>query len=180
LLASARWGRVLINTLGAMKRFTSWSRAAVLPALVAAAFSLGGVGCSGSTPPRIRAEGVAVRERTPEGVVLEITLEADNLTGTSIPLREVTYSLFLDGEKVFEGQRSAEATVQRFGTQRIVLPAAFPPRFAAEGPVRYRVEGELTYLARGVLAEALFDADVIRPSVSFSDEGEAVLRDQEK
>lgn len=132
-------------------------------------------GCAGEPPPRIRATGVEVREQTQAGVVLAITLEADNLTKTPLPLREVTYSLYLDGEKVFEGERSAEATIQRFGSQRVVLPAAFVPTGKVQGRARYRVEGTMTYLVTGALAEALFDADVLRPSVSFVGEGEADL-----
>ncbi len=122
--------------------------------------------------------GVGVRDRTDEGVVLAITLEADNTNDQALPLREVSYAVYLDGAKVFEGERSAEATIRRFGSQRIVLPAAFVPTFPIEGVRRCRVEGTLTYLVPGVLAEALFDADVVRPSTSFAVEGEADLEAQ--
>lgn len=141
--------------------------------LLLAALPLGA--CSSTFDPRVRLVGVEMREKTAEGVVLAITLEADNETDQALPLRELTYSVYLDGERVFTGERSAEATIRRFGTQRVILPAAFAPKVPLKGTMRCRVEGDLTYLVPGALAEALFDADVVRPSVAFSVEGEATL-----
>jgi hypothetical protein len=125
------------------------------------------VGGCASSDPVIHLAGVQVRERTGEGVVLAITLEADNATSRALPLREVSYVVYLDGTKVFEGERSAEATIRRYGSQRVVLPAVVVPASGVEGRRRCRVTGQMTYVVPGVLAEALFDADVVRPSVSF-------------
>lgn len=154
-----------------MKRFEVSKHMPMLAAVLAGGLLLGG--CSSTPAPTIHLIDVSTRETTPEGVVLEILLEADNTAERAIPLREVQYSLYIDGQLVFEGERSAEATIRRFGTQRVVLPAAFVPQTPAESWKVYRVEGTMTYLVPGVLAEALFDADVVRPSVSFRLEGES-------
>lgn len=154
-----------------MSRFTH--RIVGLLLVLVAALPLGA--CSSTSDPKVRLVGVELREKTSEGVVLAITLEADNETDQALPLRDINYSVYLNGERVFTGERSAEATIRRFGSQRVVLPAAFVPKSALEKRMACRVEGDLTYLVPGALAEALFDADVIRPSVSFSVEGEATL-----
>lgn len=153
-----------------MKRFCDSS---VISTFLAGAAFLGG--CSTPTAPVVHLASVEVRRQTDDGVVLAVTLEADNTNDQPLPLREVSYSVYLDGAKVFEGERSAEATIRRFGSQRVVLPAAFVPTFPIEGVRHCRVEGRLTYLVPGVLAEALFDADVVRPSTSFGVEGEVDL-----
>jgi Late embryogenesis abundant protein len=153
-----------------MKRFTSSME---LIGLCVVAALLGG--CATASDPVVHLVGVEVRERTSEGVVLAVTLEADNANDRPLPLREVEYAVYLDGTKVFEGQRSAEATIRRFGSQRVVLPAAFVSTFPLDAVKRCRVEGRLTYLVPGVLAEALFDADVVRPSAAFAVEGDANL-----
>ena len=154
-----------------MPRFTQ--RFIHMLMIVLAALPLGA--CSSTGDPKVRLVGVELRERTSEGVVLAITLEADNETDRALPLRDINYSVYLNGERVFTGERSAEATIRRFGSQRVVLPAAFVPKGPLEKRMACRIEGDLTYLVPGALAEALFDADVVRPSVSFSVEGEAML-----
>lgn len=154
-----------------MPRFTH--RLVQMLMLVLAALPL--AACSSTSDPKVRLIGVELREKTSEGVVLAITLEADNETDQALPLRDINYSVYLNGERVFTGERSAEATIKRFGSQRVILPAAFVPKGALEERMACRVEGDLTYLVPGALAEALFDADVVRPSVSFDVEGEAIL-----
>ena len=151
-----------------------WFPSSIKVACLAMAFVAGLGGCA-SSDPAIHLVGVELRERTSEGVVLGITLEADNPSSRPLPLREVTYSVYLNDTMVFRGERNAEATIRRYGSQRVTLPAAFVPGFPIEGTMRCRVTGELTYVVPGVLAEALFDADVVRPTASFDVDGDVDL-----
>ena len=141
------------------------------------ALVLAAVGC-GHTPPTFEVVGARLAERTDDGVVLEFDLDATNTNQDELPLEVASYSLSIDGKRVFTGRRSPEATLHRFGTQRITLPAAIPLEAPADadalttGLHRYRLEGSITYLAPGVLADVLFDARVYRPSTRFSDQGQ--------
>lgn len=132
-------------------------------------------GCSSYQAPALEIASVTAAQETEQGVVLSFGLNATNDNEVALPLKTVRYSLELDGETVFSGQRSAEATLRRKGTQRILLPAAFPweaaGQFRTEGHASYRLSGELSYVTPGELAELLFDTGVRRPSVRFSEEG---------
>ncbi len=146
-----------------------------MPALLALVLAV--VGC-GHTPPTFEVVGARLAERTDDGVVLHFDLDATNTNQDELPLEVANYSLSIDGKRVFTGRRSPEATLRRFGTQRITLPAAIPLEDPAEGDAlttglhRYRLEGSITYLAPGVLADVLFDARVYRPSTRFRDQGQ--------
>lgn len=137
------------------------------------ALTLALVGC-GATPPALRVVDARMVERTDEGTLLVFTLEGENPNAVGLPLREVRYSLALDGERVFEGTRTAEATLPRRGVQRFELPAPIP---AGEGGLRgvsrYRLAGTVWYIEEGqTLAELMFDLRLRQPSVMFADEGE--------
>jgi len=134
------------------------------------AIVLTAVGCSSAVPPRFSVVSVAERERTDEAVVLDFTIGAENRNEEALPLERATYSLSLDGRRVFEGQRLARVTVPRFGEQRLVLPVVVPAdavplsRFDATGEMRYELDGEIEYQTPGRLAEFLFDVNLRRPT----------------
>lgn len=142
-------------------------------ALLLLATGLAGVGCSTVETPQLTVVDARITEETDEGVMIEFTLEGVNENPQELPLREVTYTLSVDGRRVFSGQRSAEATLRRLGNQRFLLPAVVPAS-AEVGPLpgsTYRVSGQAVYLAPGAIAELLFDSGVRRPRVSFSGTG---------
>lgn len=149
-------------------RFSRGRALAAAAGGAALAVSAGLAGCAGHSPPRLTLAGAGTGERSDQGVVLLFTLDAENENDHPLPLKSVRYSVYVGGERVFSGFRSPEATLRRFGTQQIVLPAAVADasRLPA-GPADYRVEGVLTYLTPGALAEALFDQGVRRPRVRF-------------
>lgn len=131
--------------------------AAVLPA------------CSGVVPPRFEAVGVRSGEQTDEGLVLVFELEATNDNPEPMQLQTANYTLFVAGEPVFTGIRSPEASIRRFGTQRIELPAVIPfDRALPAGTPEYVISGTVSYLEPGRLAEVLFDSDVRVPKTSLS------------
>lgn len=122
--------------------------------------------------PSLRVVDVKTVERTEQATVVEFTLEGENLNDIELPLRTARYSLQIDGARVFEGERSPEATLRREGTQRFVLPAPIPASLASGGGQRpYRLAGTLGYIAPGQLAEVMFDLGVSNPTVDFSQSG---------
>lgn len=107
-------------------------------------------------------------------MVLTFELSAGNENDVSLPLRQMTYDLELDGKRVFSGTRSPEATLTRLRTHRVTLPAVVrvdESRPRPTGVVPYRLRGTLTYVTPGAFAETLFDAGVRRPTVDFSENG---------
>ena len=83
------------------------------------------------------------------------------------------YALRLNGQRVFSGTRSAEATVRRLGTQQFTLPAAIDlAEFdMPEGDVQYELSGSVVYVTPGEIAQLLFDAGVRKPRSSFQQTG---------
>ena len=133
-------------------------------------------GC-GYAAPALRITDARATERTPDGLAMLFTVEARNENIEALPLRDVDYSVELNGRRVFVGTRSAEATIRRLGAQTFTLPAVVnlhsDPSFAdISGPVSYRVAGSLRYVTPGQLAEVLFDSGVHVPSVGFSGDGQ--------
>ncbi|MEK6701782.1 MAG: LEA type 2 family protein [Planctomycetota bacterium] len=126
-------------------------------------------GCS-DTAPRLSVVGVREIERTDQGTVLAIDIDAENANDEAMPLREIGYSISINGRTVFAGARSPEATIRRFGTQRLTVPAVVSGSGTSTSGV-YEVRGDLEYVAPGRLAEILFDTGVRTPSASFVGRG---------
>ena len=132
--------------------------------------------CSAPTPG-IELAGARLRDRSPDGMVIELTLAMRNDHDIALPLRGLSYAVSIDGREVFRGERSPEATLARFGGQTIEIPAAV--RFGSDGVAaedlvgehEVRVEGTLRYLAPGALAELLFDTGLRRPKARFDRSG---------
>ena len=132
------------------------------------------VGCASFDAPTLTVSSVVLADRSDEAVVLDVTLDAVNTNAVELPLETIEYTVFVNGGVVFEGTRSAEATLRREGTQQIVLPVAIrlAPDVPLDGVYPYRIRGEMTYVTPGEIAQLLFDAGVRRPTVSFSQRGE--------
>lgn len=133
-------------------------------------------GCTSYRPPEFDVAAVRPTERTDEGVAMVFELDAKNPNDVALPLREVDYTVELDGRTVFKGTRSAEATLRRQGTQQVRLPAVVNLTGSGEHPattgrVPYTIKGTVTYVTPGQIAELLFDTGVRVPTVEFSDSG---------
>ncbi len=161
-------------------------RAAPAKIALLATLSTLAVGCSKFAAPTLKVVDARVVQQTTEGIAVDFIIEGSNSNGEEIPLQLVKYSLTIDGERVFRGERMAEATLRRFGSQQFVLPVASTwenlpgagVEPAADGPPRerrYRLSGTLQYIAPGALAEVFFDTGVRRPSVNFATEGELIF-----
>lgn len=128
-----------------------------------------------ASPPMLTVTDARVIDRTQEVAVVQFDIEAENTNDIALPLRELRYELVVEGDTIFSGSRSPEATVRRFGSQSISVPVVIPldelPETSVNGGVPYRLRGRVTYIIPGALAELLFDTNVRRPTVGFEDRG---------
>jgi len=132
-----------------------------------ALLATGLVGCSSHPSPGVRVLGATLSETSDAGSVVTITLEASNTGPKPIPLRDVRYSVTIDGA-AFEGVRSAQTTLNRYSTATIVLPAAF---LASIPPgAHLRVNGSIVYVPPGTISQTLLEAEIVEPTVSFGGE----------
>ncbi|MEC9374476.1 MAG: LEA type 2 family protein [Planctomycetota bacterium] len=158
-----------------MDRF---SAGRILTLVITLTASLPAFGCAFSDPPTFEVVRAEITEESEDGFVVTFTLRGDNSRDVALPLRRINYSVSLDGERVFEGRRDAEATLPRKGSQFIQLPAAVPADIrtadSLRGEIPFSINANLTYLAPGLLAEVLFDSKVVQPTVNFVERG--VLR----
>jgi hypothetical protein len=151
------------------RRAATLSAGALLSALPLAA-------CSSVRPPTFEPVSARAVSATPDGVLLEFTLDARNRNQEPMPLRRADYAVFLDGREVFRGSRSPEATAPTFGSQSFVLPAVVAASAVpASGSASYRITGTVSYLEPGTLAETLFDADVRVPTAPLDVAGSVPL-----
>lgn len=130
-------------------------------------------GCSAYDAPTLSVESARITQETDAGMVIEFGVDASNSNEFELPLERVSYTLRLDGQRVFSGTRSAEATIRRLGTQQITLPAAIDlsKYNVPTGEVDYELSGSVVYVTPGELAELLFDAGVRRPKAKFRHRG---------
>lgn len=134
---------------------------------------MGGLGvaampaCTSVREPVMTLNGVELTQRSDSAAVVRFALDAENVNSDALPLRELRYEVLADGRPVFKGVRSPQATLRRYGTQRIVVPAVVPAESAGSG-VRYELRGELGYVVPGPIAETLYDWGLSRPHVTFS------------
>lgn len=146
-------------------------------ALVMLCVMLGGtLGGCGLTAPRLTVTDVHAAEVEPTGKVIMIVVEAQNLSNDALPLRDATYSLSLNGRRVFTGKRSPESTLRMFGAQKISLPVALPREgVPPAGIAKYEVSGSVVYLPPGRFNEILYEYGLLRPTTSFRGTGEIDL-----
>lgn len=150
--------------------------------LVICSTSFLAAGCSTTKAPKVDVRGASISERSSEAVVVEFDLHLVNPNNAPLELLEMHYSLNVDGRRVFEGRRDAQATLPSGGEWTLRVPAVIPFdqagwNSATPAQVRYDVDGSLVYSAPGPLAEILLDAGIWRPKAGFSSEGELKLRD---
>ncbi|GAB4545926.1 MAG: hypothetical protein Tsb0013_04180 [Phycisphaerales bacterium] len=134
------------------------------------------VGCTGAQAPSFRVVEAQLTEESSDGYVVTFTLEGENRNGFGLPLREVEYRLSLEGEEVFVGRRSAEATLPAGSTGLVTLPVsvAFGEGVGLPASMGYELSGRVTYVLPGAIAELLFDNEIRKPTVGFIERGELV------
>ncbi len=125
-------------------------------------------GCTKAQAPMFRAVGVREIERSNERSVIEFSIEAANPNKEPIPLRQVHYTVELDGVEVFSGVRSPEITLHMYSSHIFTLPAVLPVEaINSSGEVSYALTGTVQYIPPGRLAEVLFDAELKVPEANL-------------
>jgi hypothetical protein len=143
-------------------------------ALAACALAAGLTGCSSRKPPTFQIVSVNQAERGDDSVLLSFTVEGTNPNPFELPLRDVRYTVAIDGAGDFLAIRSAEATLPRNGSVRFMLPAVIDARVAdlRGRAVGYRLSGSVEYRFPDPLSEVLFDTSFRRPSAAISVSGQ--------
>jgi hypothetical protein len=146
-------------------------RQSPLPLLALLCLCLGA--CSaGHSDPEFRVLEARVEETSPDtpgASVVAFYLEGINESREGIPLRDIRFTATVQGKSV-EVRRAGEATLGRFSTRRIRVPAAFDGQTFAPGDA-YSISGIVRYEAQGTFARTLYDAGWVDHSVSFSGSG---------
>lgn len=128
--------------------------------------------CSTYRPPTFQAVSVREVEHTSEHSVVTFVIEATNPNREPMPLGQATYSLTLNGQEVFAGVRSPEATVNTYGKHTFELPAVVPASAVpGSGEIPYTLTGKVIYKQPGALADVLFDAQVVVPEAGLDLDG---------
>lgn len=132
------------------------------------------VGCSKTATATVSIVGVALAAQTEDGVVLQFQLDAGANVDKPIALKEVKYTVSLDGQVVFSGTRYAEATVTSELSQVIEIPApiaAGSVDWPLTGVRPYRISGSVAFLRPGPVGELLYDMGLKRKRVRFAESG---------
>jgi hypothetical protein len=138
-------------------------------------------GCSSYRSPAIQVQNVRVVDQTDEAITLGFDLAVTNPNDEPLKLLDFNYSLTVDGKGVYSGKRSAEATLNAAGEQRVTLPAVVPFQRTGWQPgsvpaqADYAISGSVLFLTPGEIALILFDSGVRRPKARFAQAGVAPL-----
>jgi len=134
-------------------------------------------GCFTAPTPDLRIVSAKIVERTDAGAVIDVTIEGANRTAKDMKLRSIRYRMSLDGKRVFEGERTPQATFPALGVQSFSVPIATSITALPTGEnAAYTFGATLMYLVPGPLAEAMYDLNVRKPTVKMTATGHLDLR----
>jgi hypothetical protein len=159
-----------------------WLVAVTMTALASGIAAL--AGCENRQPPKLTLVDAAVTQVSTEAIAFDVAVDMVNPNQKELELREFRYTVSVDGRQVFQGRRSAQASLPAEGGKRVRLPGVVrydqmnwpaPPEGGPPPQASYRLSGSLTYVVPGALAEILFDTGVRKPKVGFSGSGEVAL-----
>lgn len=112
-----------------------------------------------SEPPVITVE--AARAQTGQAAdaatIVYVDVLAENPNPDDLPILSVTYTATIsNGAQTFEsaGTRVGQATISRFGAQRISIPIPVPISTLAN-PTSFEIRGEVEYLRPSAIAQTL-------------------------
>lgn len=171
-MTSSFYSAIELPALTSLRALPHWLARIMCTAMIL----LSGVwltGCSSAAAPTFKVLGANVREKTDQSFVLEFLIEADNSNPEPLPLRDVTYSVQVEGLDTFTGTRYPEVILRRYGRQEFLLPASFelkPGQSLPQQPT-YNISGTIIYLAPGAFSQTLFEQSLIKPTSDFSGTG---------
>jgi len=114
-----------------------------------------------------------VIETSREAMTLHIAADLSNPNDEPLKLLSFSYQVKMDGLKVYQGERAAEATLAANEQRQVIIPAVI--RFADAGGsvaappanIIYSISGSLQYITPGEIAQILFDSGVRKPKAGF-------------
>lgn len=118
--------------------------------------------------PKVQVLGLAVTSEQDQGSRVEAIVELTNRSDTDLPLRDVTYTISVEGHKSFKLTEPAHRILPAMEAQTITLAAAFA------GPVSgrsWRVTGRINYAPPKTFIENLAEESLPLPDVGFSASG---------
>lgn len=125
--------------------------------------------CSSGNPPTFSVLSAEVTQRSDEGTLVSIDIQADNPNADPLPLPEVQYEVFIDGRRAFAGTRSPQTTLRAFGRQSFTIPAAIEGDVPEGAP--FRVSGQVRYQPPGAWRETLTDMGFGLPTSGLNGDG---------
>jgi hypothetical protein len=159
-----------ISPLAPRRSFSRAARALKTPALALTLLALASAtGCASSPAPSFRVVEARVEETTDTATVVAFYIEGVNESRDPIPLRDIRFTTTVGGTP-YEARRAGEATLARFSTRRLRIPAAFPTADFEPG-TPFSIDGVVRYEANGAFARTLYDAGWVDHSVAFSGTG---------
>ncbi len=150
-------------------RTGGWRRSFVRAVGAAVVAALGA--CTISTPPKLQVSGARAGTARDGRSVVFIDVVASNPNNQGLPLKRVSYQVDLGGERVFVGQRDAQACVRAYGLQKFTLPVPVSASYVQGGATRFRVRGDVTYVAPESFAQTLYENGLREWTTSFAGEG---------
>ncbi len=138
-------------------------------------------GCAYRSPD-VSLQEVAVTGAGNDAVALGFVMELANPNAMTLELDQFLYALSIDGSRVYEGRRSADAALGPKDKRTVTLPAVIP--YAAVGwtpgelppQARFELKGHLQYKAPNQITQILFDTGVARPKARFAGQGTVRFR----
>ena len=122
-------------------------------------------GCA-TKAPLIDVEGVSIRSRTEDAVLVDVALTLRNENTGEVVLGEFEYDVA--GSSTFSGRRRAALTLAPMSTERLVIPAVLRTAPDAGPPTEaVRVSGALGWRGSADLEKAFYDSGLYRPRASF-------------
>ncbi len=136
------------------------------------------IGCSAYQAPVVHVGSAVITQQTDEAIRLEVPVELENPNNETIDLLTFTYTVTVDGIRVYEGKRNAGAALGPHGTSRAMLPAVVRhdqmpwPDGQIPTATRWAIQGRVYYMTPSKLAEILQDLRLRNLSVRLVGDGE--------
>ena len=139
--------------------------------LLASSSSL--VGCSSVTSPIAKYQSTTLKNSFENAVSMDVVFVLENLNEDPVNVVHFDYAVLVDGATVYSGLAVAELTLPakpKGASENTSIEAIIPvvlPRscLAQKNEVTYSISGSFTYISSNALAQALFESNLIEPTV---------------
>ena len=160
--------------------FTRLARVATVALLASVSLLVAGCAAEKSDDPIVvlapKTEVVSfeVIEHSQDGVKFQAELWLNNANDAFLPMRDVSYSVSIDGYKSKQFVDEAHRTIPRNGRQRLTLVGALPGNQASVAGRSFSIRGHVAYEPPGEVRAVLYDSGIPLPITPFSGVGTVV------